>query len=84
MVLFVFFLSFLKERLIRLANGFPTTEREAREFNRKQEFNVQQLAKEAGITIGRKAKPTANIGRNDPCVCGSGKKYKKCCGAGGE
>lgn len=21
-----------------------------------------------------------NIGRNDPCVCGSGKKYKKCCG----
>jgi uncharacterized protein len=22
-------------------------------------------------------------GRNDPCVCGSGKKYKKCCGAGG-
>lgn len=21
------------------------------------------------------------IGRNDPCTCGSGKKYKKCCGA---
>lgn len=21
-----------------------------------------------------------NIGRNDPCHCGSGKKYKKCCG----
>jgi preprotein translocase subunit SecA len=20
------------------------------------------------------------IGRNDPCSCGSGKKYKKCCG----
>ena len=20
---------------------------------------------------------------NDPCTCGSGKKYKKCCGAGG-
>lgn len=19
-------------------------------------------------------------GRNDPCICGSGKKYKKCCG----
>jgi preprotein translocase subunit SecA len=25
---------------------------------------------------------TAKIGRNDPCPCGSGKKYKKCCGAG--
>jgi len=23
------------------------------------------------------------IGRNDPCPCGSGKKYKKCCGAAG-
>ena len=21
-----------------------------------------------------------NIGRNEPCICGSGKKYKKCCG----
>lgn len=21
-----------------------------------------------------------DIGRNDPCLCGSGKKYKKCCG----
>jgi preprotein translocase subunit SecA len=24
----------------------------------------------------------AKIGRNDPCPCGSGKKYKKCCGQG--
>jgi len=23
------------------------------------------------------------VGRNDPCQCGSGKKYKKCCGSGG-
>ena len=23
--------------------------------------------------------PYANIGRNDPCPCGSGKKYKNCC-----
>jgi tetratricopeptide (TPR) repeat protein len=26
----------------------------------------------------------AKIGRNDPCACGSGKKYKKCCMAGDE
>ncbi len=26
------------------------------------------------------ASSTARIGRNDPCSCGSGKKYKKCCG----
>ncbi len=24
---------------------------------------------------------TEKVGRNDPCPCGSGKKYKKCCGA---
>ena len=27
---------------------------------------------------------TPKIGRNDPCLCGSGKKYKKCCGASGQ
>ena len=25
-------------------------------------------------------KTSARVGRNDPCPCGSGKKYKKCCG----
>ncbi|MDI9849336.1 YchJ family protein [Rhodoblastus sp. 17X3] len=30
-----------------------------------------------GETVVRGAQP----GRNDPCPCGSGKKYKKCCGA---
>ena len=27
-------------------------------------------------------KASEKVGRNDPCPCGSGKKYKKCCGAG--
>ena len=31
----------------------------------------------ASTTIRRE---TAKVGRNDPCPCGSGKKYKKCCG----
>ena len=25
--------------------------------------------------------PRQKVGRNDPCLCGSGKKFKKCCGA---
>ena len=25
-----------------------------------------------------------NVGRNDPCPCGSGEKYKKCCMASGK
>ena len=32
----------------------------------------------AGAPVPKKAKQ--NIGRNDPCPCGSGKKYKHCCG----
>ncbi|MEX2381375.1 MAG: preprotein translocase subunit SecA [Opitutales bacterium] len=30
------------------------------------------------VTVRREAE---KVGRNDPCPCGSGKKYKKCCGA---
>jgi uncharacterized protein len=29
----------------------------------------------------RKPRKVAKIGRNDPCPCGSGRKYKRCCGA---
>ena len=34
-----------------------------------------------GSTVRKPVKASAKIGRNDPCPCGSGKKYKKCCGA---
>ena len=29
-----------------------------------------------GVTVRREGK---KVGRNDPCPCGSGKKYKRCC-----
>ncbi len=31
-------------------------------------------------TAGREPVESTKIGRNEPCPCGSGKKYKKCCG----
>ena len=31
------------------------------------------------IQSQKQAVPTASVGRNDPCPCGSGKKYKRCC-----
>ena len=37
----------------------------------------------AAAAVNRMAMPHApspTVGRNDPCPCGSGKKYKKCCG----
>ena len=32
---------------------------------------------------GQAVRKEAKIGRNSPCPCGSGKKYKNCCGAPG-
>lgn len=37
-----------------------------------------EIAKEYKESLQAKSE---HIGRNDPCPCGSGKKYKKCCGA---
>ena len=31
-------------------------------------------------TVKRQPRKVNKIGRNDPCPCGSGKKYKQCCG----
>ena len=49
---------------------------------RKQILNGSASMK----TDGKKVKPTPvkrveKVGPNDPCPCGSGKKYKKCCGS---
>ena len=71
----------LTEQIVRLKNGYPTTEREAAEFDRKQEEAIQKLAAEAGITISKKKPTGPKVKPNDPCTCGSGKKYKKCHGS---
>jgi preprotein translocase subunit SecA len=48
----------------RTENGTPT----------ENEYHDPSAPKQAPITVGPK------IGRNDPCPCGSGKKYKACHG----
>ncbi len=42
--------------------------------------NVGGDTSEKGRTVRKAA--SEKVGRNDPCPCGSGKKYKKCCGSG--
>jgi len=37
----------------------------------------------AEITSRQPKRVAPKVGRNEPCPCGSGKKYKRCCGAGG-
>jgi len=63
----------------------PIRESEAKEMEarrRQQQRNINYSHGEGEgdnkpKTVRRKGK---KIGRNDPCPCGSGKKYKKCCG----
>jgi preprotein translocase subunit SecA len=49
---------------------------ETRNENAVEEQNAQQKPKIQPIRVEQK------IGRNDPCPCGSGKKYKACHGVG--
>mmetsp|Transcript_18271 Transcript_18271/g.70608 ORF Transcript_18271/g.70608 Transcript_18271/m.70608 type:complete len:342 (-) Transcript_18271:292-1317(-) len=81
----------MQELVVRLDNGFPTTNREADEFDRKKEKNdklyeehVRKLLASKTTGIADKLEKLTKIstkrpGRNEPCTCGSGKKYKKCC-----
>lgn len=55
---------------------------------RKVHHELAQFKKEEGAwlftdgnMVGNKPLVSSKIGRNEPCPCGSGKKYKKCCGA---
>jgi hypothetical protein len=55
------------------------------EFPWEQDYNMDALTKSMGkpgklaSLLREAAKARAKVGRNDPCPCGSGKKYKKCC-----
>jgi uncharacterized protein YecA (UPF0149 family) len=40
----------------------------------------EMTAPQVPTTVRPIRKPLGKVGRNDPCPCGSGKKYKKCCG----
>ena len=58
-------------------------------FSVRIEQNVEreEVAKVTGTNkeaeaAGPKKRATAKVGRNDLCPCGSGKKYKFCCGRG--
>src|ERR1700674_4504505 len=56
----------------------------AREIERRQQRQQKDLQYQTGAAQAEATKPVkvgAKVGRNDPCPCGSGKKYKKCHGA---
>lgn len=56
--------------------GSSREHHEAGQFKRKEGrwyFTDGQLVRQKPLTVTK-------IGRNDPCTCGSGLKFKKCCG----
>jgi preprotein translocase subunit SecA len=58
-------------------------EDQARQIERRQQQQQKELQFQAGPAQAEPPKPVraaAKVGRNDPCPCGSGKKYKKCHG----
>ena len=55
------------------------------ETERKQTAKItSESGASDGSEKGRTVRKGKKIGPNDPCPCGSGKKYKKCCGAPGK
>jgi preprotein translocase subunit SecA len=70
-----------------VSNRAPSTTIDAleREFQKKKQRELEQARSVSSATAdtnGNAPRRTGEkIGRNDPCFCGSGKKYKKCHGA---
>jgi preprotein translocase subunit SecA len=57
---------------------------EAFQRRKKRELDQARMAGSGDMqTVQQVVRGGDKIGRNDPCPCGSGKKYKKCCGAQG-
>lgn len=46
----------------------------------RKAVSKKQITNESDDTAKRTPKKSKKIGRNDPCPCGSGRKYKQCCG----
>jgi len=70
----------------RRPRALATSVDEVEEAFRRRNRRELEQARMAGAgdlqPVQQVVRNAAKIGRNDPCPCGSGKKYKKCCGAG--
>lgn len=89
-------LTFYQPAEIEMRQARWQDEREEEEL-REQALKAKEIAHRLGWDVpdepstpkdgyiptitGTVVREEAKVGRNDPCPCGSGKKYKKCCGA---
>ena len=54
---------------------------EAFQRRKRRELEQARMAGAGEMQAVQQVVRGEKVGRNDPCPCGSGKKYKKCCGA---
>jgi len=70
---------------IPISTRQPSTTIDAleKEFQRKKQRELAAASRSGGGDASQPAQRRTGekVGRNDPCPCGSGKKYKKCHGA---
>ncbi len=76
----------IREKTVRMI--LSVVPRESQPIKRVQVANPLTAGFEGGVNkssrVTIKKAPAEKVGRNDPCPCGSGKKYKNCCGAPGK
>lgn len=75
------------ERTAVFGDGQSMKEEFADESAAFSSMNGQEMLEEGAVPEREKRQETVKrnqpkVGRNDPCPCGSGKKYKHCCGRG--
>ncbi|RMG01621.1 MAG: hypothetical protein D6726_09170 [Nitrospirae bacterium] len=68
-----------REILTRLFRIQVRTEEEAEKLSERRRTPLI-LNRGSGTETSKPVKKVKKVGRNEPCPCGSGKKYKKCCG----
>lgn len=56
-------------------------EQSHREVSTFRKIDGRWMYVDGDVNATHEPRRVVKIGRNDPCTCGSGKKYKKCCGA---
>ncbi len=57
----------------------PTTTEMAREAAKSEQQQVAQQSQKGDVKPEPIRNQSPRVGRNDPCPCGSGKKFKNCC-----
>ena len=81
----------MREQVARLiphitptVEGAPVASNTAPDTSKLREVHeqAQVIGQGSGTSTDKPISTEPEVGRNDPCPCGSGKKYKKCHGAG--